>query len=239
MPWKVDADYYRESGNRRPFMSNPPVMVFDLGKVLLDFDYTKAARRIAAETNVSSEQIRLFIDQSPLLFKYEKGLINSAALFEEIRRMSGYGGTLSSFAALFSDVFTPITPMIELQGRLVKAGIPTYIFSNTNDLAIAHIQSTYPFFKTFNGYILSYEHGFMKPEVELYAAMESCAGRSGPAICYLDDREENVAMGRRRGWRSLLHVTPTESIKWVHQQLDLPRWEARPLHYYQSDEGGC
>ncbi len=194
-------------------MQIPGAVVFDLGKVLLDFDYTIAAQKLAAESDVSAEQIRGFIDHSPLLVRYEKGKITREEFFEEVRRASGYRGTLQAFSAMFSDVFTPIQPMIELKQRLTAAGIPTYIFSNTNELAITHIQATYPFYGTFDGYVVSYEHGFMKPESELYERVEAIAGHTGGSICYLDDRLENIEAGARRGWKAVLHRSPGQSVE--------------------------
>jgi putative hydrolase of the HAD superfamily len=194
-------------------MQTPKVVVFDLGKVLLDFDYTIAARKLAAESGASTEQIREFIDHSPLLIEYEKGRITRQEFFEEVRHMSGYQGTPQAFSAMFSDVFTPIEPMIELKRRLTVAAVPTYIFSNTNDLAITHIRAAYPFYNTFDGYVLSYEHGFMKPEAELYELVEGMTGQIGGSICYLDDRLENVEAGARRGWNAVLHRTPDESVE--------------------------
>ncbi len=48
-------------------MNTPRVVVFDLGKVLLDFDYSIAARGMAAQSSVSPRQVQEFIDHSPLL----------------------------------------------------------------------------------------------------------------------------------------------------------------------------
>jgi len=193
-------------------MKTPQVVVFDLGKVLLDFDYRIAANALAARSDVSMSQINQFINQSPLLNRYEKGEITRREFFEHVRDMSDYRGSLGSFSALFSDVFTPIQPMIRLQERLTAAGIPTYIFSNTNDLAITHIQANYPFYNNFDGYVLSYEHGFMKPETELYVRIEQLSGRTGHEIVYIDDREENVVAGSERGWVGILHRSPEESM---------------------------
>lgn len=193
-------------------MSRPSVVVFDLGKVLLDFDYTIAAQRLASASPVSGSQIKSFIDQSPLLVRYEKGQVSREAFFAEVRRMSGYRGSAEQFYGFFADVFSPITPMIEFQRRLKSAGVPTYIFSNTNDLAIEHIRAQYPFFAGFDGYVLSYEHGAMKPEPALYGAVESASGKRGSEILYFDDREENIAGGAARGWQSVLHRTPEASI---------------------------
>jgi len=52
---------------------------------------------------------------------------------------------------------------------------------------------------------LSYEVGAMKPQPEIYAAMEKLCGRSGGDLIYLDDRAENIAAGAARGWRTILH----------------------------------
>jgi len=196
-------------------MSDVKAVVFDLGKVLLDFDYHIAATRLAQDSEVTARQILEFVEQSPLLCRYEKGLIGREAFFDEVRGMSRYRGSIETFSALFSDVFTPIDPMIELRDRLAAAGIPTFIFSNTNDLAIDHIRVTYPFYNRFDGHVLSYECGFMKPERPLYEMMEARCGHTASAICYLDDREENVAAGLERGWRARVHTDPDTSIRWV------------------------
>ena len=101
--------------------------------------------------------------------------------------------------------------MIELHAELRRRGVPTYIFSNTNDLAIEHIRRNFPFFKNFDGYIFSCEIGAMKPDAKIYEALEKLAGRRGADIVYLDDRPENAAAGTARGWRAILHETPERS----------------------------
>lgn len=203
-------------------MKEPPsVVVFDLGKVLLDFDYSIAARKLAPRCDTSVDRARFFIDQSPLLHSYETGRLSTQEFFGEICRATGFKGTPDEFAASFADIFTPIPRMVELQETLRQAGIPTFIFSNTNDLAVAHVRERYPFFANFNGYILSYEHGFMKPEEAIYEIVERETQCSGGRIAYLDDRSENVEAGSRRGWKAILHESPEKSWK-ICRQLGLP-----------------
>ena len=119
-------------------------VVFDLGKVLVDFDYTIAARRIAARSKVPPEKIRSFIDYSPLLFRLERGEVTTQQFYEEVCAATGFDGSLAEFANFFADIFVPIEPMVELQAALRQRGMPTYIFSNTNDLAISHIRRSLP-----------------------------------------------------------------------------------------------
>ncbi len=193
-------------------MARPEVVVFDLGKVLVDFDYGIAARRIARQGSMDAAAVQRFIDQSPLLYRYETGGLTREQFFAEVRRETGFAGTFDEFAGFFADVFSPIEPMIALQDELRRAGVATFIFSNTNDLAVEHIRAHFPFFSRFTAQVLSYEHGAMKPDARLYEVVERVTGRSGAAILYLDDRAENVEAGRARGWEVILHHDPAASI---------------------------
>src|SRR5712691_193227 len=185
--------------------NQPKVVVFDLGKVLLDFDYSIAAGRIALQGKMLPAEIRKFIDHSPLLFRFETGLLTTRRFYDEICAATGFCGSLEDFAGFFSDIFVPIEPMVRLQAALRERGVPTYIFSNTNELAIAHIRRNFAFFSNFDGYILSYEHGAMKPDAKLYEVVERQTGHRHAGILYLDDRPENIAAGAARGWQVILH----------------------------------
>jgi FMN phosphatase YigB (HAD superfamily) len=192
-------------------MPIPKVIVFDLGKVLVDFDYGIAARRIASRAKLDAEAIKRFIDHSPLLFRYETGLITKRQFFDEVCAMTGFAGGLEEFSAFFSDIFVPDNSMVSLHKQVSTAGIPTYIFSNTNELAVDHIRRQFPFFSNFDGYILSFEHGAMKPDAKLYEVVEKKTGQREADILYLDDRPENIAAGAARGWQVILQESPEKS----------------------------
>ena len=192
-------------------MSKPEVVVFDLGKVLLDFNYGVAIAKIASRSGCEPARLRTLIDQSPLLHRFETGLMTEEQFFEEVRKSVGFPGTLAEFEEIFADIFTPIPEMIELHASLRARGVATFIFSNTNGFAVRHIRRNYPFFANFDGYILSYEHGSMKPSTRLYEVVEETTGRSGPSLLYLDDRPENIDTARLRGWHTVVHSRPDET----------------------------
>ena len=101
--------------------------------------------------------------------------------------------------------------MVELQAELRRRGLTTYAFSNTNELAAEHIRRSFPFYSNFDGHILSYQHGVMKPGARLYEVVERESGRRGAEILYLDDRPENIAAGAQRGWQAILQESPEKS----------------------------
>src|ERR1051325_5289003 len=139
----------------RDFMPRPAAIIFDLGKVLVDFDYSIAARKIGERAREGIDTAKIFVDHAPILLRYELGLVTTEAFYDEMCAATGFGGTADEFGAFFADIFSPIPAMAELHAELRRKGYPTWIFSNTNPLAVEHIARRFPFFGQFDGYILS------------------------------------------------------------------------------------
>ncbi|MDR3458763.1 MAG: HAD family phosphatase [Verrucomicrobiae bacterium] len=194
-------------------MTASPVFIFDLGKVLVDFDYSIAARKIAARSDKSPQDLHAFLGASPLLVDYESGRLTRQAFYEAICEAIHFRGDLAEFGGYFADIFSEMPGTIALHAELRQRGFKTYIFSNTNDLAIEHVRRNFPFFANFDGYIYSYEVGAMKPETAIYEAMEKMCGRRGADLIYIDDRSENITAGAARGWRIILHESSEKTRK--------------------------
>ncbi|HXT42388.1 MAG TPA: HAD family phosphatase [Candidatus Angelobacter sp.] len=209
--------------------ARPRVVIFDLGKVLVDFDYSLAARRIAAQGTLPADAVQRFIDHSPLLFRFETGQITREEFFAEVKSAAGFSGSFDQFSKFFADIFAPIGPMVELHARLRAAAVPTFIFSNTNELAVGHIRKNFPFFSRFDGYILSYEHGTMKPHASLYEVVEHETGCRGGELFYVDDRPENLETASDRGWQVVLQKNPGATRR-AMKAAGLPVWRDVPYH---------
>ena len=204
----------------------PQAVVFDLGKVLLDFDYSRTARALAPLSDVGPEELRLALDQSPLLVRFETGEITAREMYAEVVRRSGFRGAYAQFAAAFADIFTEIPAMIALHTDLRERGVPTYIFSNTNEVAVDHIWRNYPFFRTFTGHVYSHQARCMKPQSMIYDAVEQLSGRRGAELLYIDDRADNIAAGAARQWQVVHHVSVPATVATVRTAFRLPALSA-------------
>jgi 2-haloacid dehalogenase len=206
-------------------MTNTPrAVVFDLGKVLLDFDYGIAARKLISNGKLKlTELARLFSSPADVLLRYETGLMTTPEFYSQICALTGYARSLEEFSSCFGDIFTPIPEMVGAHSAIRSRGIPTYIFSNTNELAIEHIRREYPFFENFDGYILSYEHRAMKPDQALYEVVERVSGLGGSDILYIDDRPENIDTGKARGWQVILQENPAKTLAQL-RKFGTPGW---------------
>src|SRR5439155_2774213 len=116
-------------------MNSQKVIVFDLGKVLVDFDYSIAANKVASRSTKQIPDLQHFLGSSPVLSRFEHGDLTRPQFFAEIQKITGFTGSLDEFVADFADIFVPIPSMIELHAELRRRGFKTYIFSNTNDIA--------------------------------------------------------------------------------------------------------
>ena len=137
------------------------------------------------------------LNQSPLLFRYETGLMSKDGFFRRGAVGDGFSRRHRGIRRdLWRHFYADTADDRNCTPRCGKRNLPTYIFSNTNELAIGHIRRNFPFFNDFDGYIFSYEHRAMKPQAALYEAVERVTGRAGGAIIYVDDRPENIEAGR-------------------------------------------
>ena len=181
----------------------PEVVVFDLGKVLLDFDYDIAIRRFSERSDAGIDKVHELINSS-VQYDYESGKITTDDFFAYVKDGAGFQGARSEFIDFFSDIFSPMEIMLKFFKQVKAAGIPTCVFSNTNEIAIQYISKQYPFYSCFDFYVLSFQEKGMKPDEPIYRVVEKKTMKSGESILYIDDRLENIETGSRLGWQTIL-----------------------------------
>ena len=201
-------------------MQTPEVVVFDLGKVLLDFDYDIAIRRFAERSDVGIDKVRELINSS-VQYDYESGKITTDEFFSYVRNGAGFQGGRSEFVDFFSDIFSPMEMMLNFFKRVKKAGLPICVFSNTNEIAIQYISKQYSFYDDFDFYVLSFQEKGMKPDEPIYRVVEKKTMKSGAAILYIDDRLENIETGNRLGWQTVLQNDEVCSIAKAEKLLGI------------------
>ena len=57
-------------------------VAFDIGKVLLDFDYSIFVKKMAKRSRCNEVDLNVYLNQSPLLAEYESGFLSSFEFYE-------------------------------------------------------------------------------------------------------------------------------------------------------------
>ncbi|MDB6071574.1 MAG: HAD-superfamily hydrolase, subfamily variant 3 [Verrucomicrobiales bacterium] len=173
-------------------------VLFDIGNVLLKFDFNRAARAMAAHCEKSVEEIRTALDGWQ--HRHETGTVTSDDFGTALRAEIGYTGAESLFREQFCDIFTPNEPMWEF-ARSLFGKVPVYLFSNISLWHETWVFEKYPDFVRFDGGFYSWRLLAMKPDPAFYkAAVEALPFPPG-RIAYMDDMPLNVEGGRAAGFQ--------------------------------------
>jgi FMN phosphatase YigB (HAD superfamily) len=185
---------------------------FDLGKVLLHFDWRIAFERAAKKSPLSPAQMLELMMAEGHLVSYEIGEITSARFFSHLKKLLRFTGTARELRACFSEIFTPLADNIAL-AALLAPYYPLAIVSNTNEAHITHAEATYSFFSLFSARIYSHQLHTMKPRPEIYqAALAALGGIDPQEALFIDDLEGNILGAVELGWQTI-HLRPDVDLR--------------------------
>jgi putative hydrolase of the HAD superfamily len=179
-------------------------LLFDLGKVLVDFDFELGMRKFVAKTTLSREEFERVIWDKHWIRRYERGEISTAAYHGHLCESGMLSMTLEEFQEAWSAVFLPDLILPELLLMDLKQRYPLILVSNINEVHAAFIARQYSVFDHFGHRILSYEVGSLKPDSRIYQEAIRVSGKKPEALFFTDDREENIEAALELGIRAHL-----------------------------------
>ncbi len=104
------------------------------------------------------------------------------------------------------------TPAIDHSVRLLRAlrskGVPVHALTNFGIDSFDFAATHYGFLDEFDERFISGHLGVIKPDVEIYEIVEAGCGHAPGAILFADDRADNIAVARQRGWNTHLFEGP-------------------------------
>ena len=175
--------------------------LFDIGNVILPFDFAPARARLRAGSRVHEPAAWQQIDA--LKHDYEGGQMDRAAFIAGVRHQVGFAGSDDDFVAIWADIFAANPPMDGLIERLHSGGLPLYLLSNTSDIHVDAFRSRYPIFERFVGAVYSHEERLLKPDAEIFRRAIDRFSLSPDETIYIDDLSPNVQAAAALGFIAL------------------------------------
>jgi len=165
-------------------------VIFDIGNVLLTFDYFIAERALVAHTGIGAPPS--VEDLHPLRMDHETGRIPREDFVRIVREAFAHDGPEDHFMEIWTRIFQVNTPMVEW-ARSMHGRVPLYLLSNIGCIHHDHIFEEYDFFGTlFDDGVYSYRAGVMKPEPRIFEIARTQFGVDPSRTLYIDDLKENV-----------------------------------------------
>ena len=175
-------------------------IVFDLGNVLIPFDYSIALNKLNdIEKNLGNRFIEFYNSNYQLHRDFEKGILSESDFISKMLKAVDNKIDSETFCRLFSDIFTMNENVVSLL-PILKKDYKIFLLSNTNSIHQKYGWQKYEFLKYFDKLILSHEVRSVKPEEKIYREVEKASGFPSAEHFYIDDIQEYVNAAKNIGW---------------------------------------
>jgi glucose-1-phosphatase len=192
-------------------------LLFDLGKVLINFNFESGIQALHASCSITREQFEAVLWDKIWVRRYERGEISTEEFHNHLCEAATLKMTLPEFCTTWSSVFLP-DPLVsdELLASL-KRRYPLILVSNTNEAHVEFIRKEYRVLDYFDHLIFSYKVGSLKPDTKIFEHAIAAAKRPAEALFFTDDREENILAARELGIHAHQFVSEAKLVEALQQ----------------------
>ncbi|MGC8605750.1 MAG: HAD family hydrolase [Desulfomonilaceae bacterium] len=187
-------------------------IIFDLGNVLVPFDWNIAGRRLvkylppelARESEFDPKAFATTIID--LIEALEKGTMEFHEFFWKVVLKTGLTIEFNNFKLIWCDIFQIDQKMINL-GKQLSGRYNVWLASNTNEAHYDFITTKFPEILFFKEAALSYRMGVKKPDLNYFVKALELFGISPENAIFVDDRLENVQAAEKIGIAGVVFTT--------------------------------
>jgi putative hydrolase of the HAD superfamily len=174
-------------------------VIFDLGRVIVPFDFRRGYAKLEALCGIPAADIPKRLSSTDLVQRFESGRIEARDFVREFSGHLNLETTYELFCEIWSSVFLPETLVGEDLLRGIARNYRLLLLSNTNVIHFEMIRRNYALVRHFHSCVLSYEVGAMKPAPLIYQRAIEAAGCEAAECFFIDDMEINVEGARSQG----------------------------------------
>lgn len=178
-------------------------IIFDIGNVLLDFDYMKQFRRLFDEetaqdiANISIRKPEVWVEMDRGVLSYNEAVnlvIEGAPHLEKEIRLA--------IQELYNHVDS-FPYAVDWVKSLKEKGYQIYILSNYGEKPFADSKVHMPFLQYVDGQLISYEIQEVKPNTAIYQAICDRFAIDPSKAVFIDDSAANIAGAKAFGLNTI------------------------------------
>jgi len=192
-------------------------LLFDLGKVLVDFNFELGMERMVGRCGLPPERFKEVVFDKAWIRPYERGEISTIEYHRYLCETGKLQMELAEFHETWSAVFMPDLLIPETLLADLRCRYPLILVSNTNESHVDFIARNYSVFDHFDATIFSRVVGALKPDRKIYDAAIAAAGKPAEALFFIDDREENIRGAEDLGIRAHQFTTVSRLVQALRQ----------------------
>jgi putative hydrolase of the HAD superfamily len=187
-------------------------IIFDLGKVIIDFDHHAICRQLSAFCSLPPQQLYEIIFLSGLEARFDRGELSPEAFFDTVVKTADLTIGIDLFRKIWSEIFS-LNPGIDRLIQNLAGHYRLLCLSNTNVWQFDYCRRTFAVLDYFEDFILSFQMGQRKPHPDIYQSALAIA-RAKPWECvYIDDIAEFVEAAQQLGMHGIQFVSVEATIQ--------------------------
>jgi epoxide hydrolase-like predicted phosphatase len=188
-------------------------LLFDLGGVIIDFDFTRAFRFWASRAGCDSRMIEDAFSLDGAYEQHERGEIVAATYFATLRQTLGIDISDADFVAGWNDVYLGLIRGIGEVLSAAQQQFPLFAFTNSNPTHQSVWEVRYAEeLKPFQTIFVSSDLGLRKPDPEAFQFVAKRMGLRPEEILFFDDSSENVKGAQSVGMQGVV-VDSSEGVR--------------------------
>jgi putative hydrolase of the HAD superfamily len=186
-------------------------IVFDLGNVLIPFDYNILIEKInKIKPGLGNKFIEYYRSNYSIHRDFERGFISEDEFVNKMLDVLENRIYANTFCNYYANIFRVNEEVASLL-PILKNNYKLLLLSNTDSIHQKYGWQKYDFLKHFDKLILSHEVGAVKPEEKIYRAVEDASGYPSKEHIFIDDVEEYINAAIKLGW-SGIHFKDYKSL---------------------------
>ncbi len=195
-------------------------LVFDFGRVLLDYDFSHILDPLFDNEQERQEFTRLYTSRD-FVNKCDLEIIPFEQIIaEEIQRMPQYTYQLNVFRDRYTEFVTGEVPgMRDLLAKLKDEGFRLYGITNWCSKVHEVIQDYPEIFSLLEGWVISSEEKLLKPAPQIYQVLLDRFHLRPEDCVFTDDRPENVEGALRLGMKGIVFRNAEQYEQDLRQML--------------------
>lgn len=190
-------------------------IIFDLGNVLIPFDFKLGYAMMEPLCGYPRAEIPRRLRSTDLVTRFETGQLTSEEFVSELSRILDLRTTYDEFCSMWSSIFLPPTLVPESMLAALRRRYRLLLLSNTNAIHFPMVERNYPLIRHFNHRVLSYQVGAVKPSPRIYEEALAHAECRPEECFFTDDSALYVEAARRAG----IDAVQFESVPQLEQEL--------------------
>jgi 2-haloacid dehalogenase len=175
-------------------------VVFDIGNVLIEWNperFYDAAIGEARRKALFSE-----VDLHAMNERVDRGAPFQETIYETAEQYPDFRAEVRMWFDHWIEMASPEIPhSVKLLRSLRQRGVPVFALSNFGVGSFEYAQTIYPVLGEFDRPYISGYMKVVKPDARIYQMVEEDSGVSPAALLFADDRDDNIAAAKARGWQ--------------------------------------